>query len=86
MHPYISKLLELLKGTTMHKTTIYHNPNCGTSRNTLALIRHMGIEPEVIYYLDNPPTEATLRGLLSAMNFTPRQLLRTNVPEFLACG
>lgn len=86
MHPYISKLLELLKGTTMHTTTIYHNPNCGTSRNTLALIRHMGIEPEVIHYLDNPPTEATLRGLLSAMNFTPRQLLRTNVPEFLACG
>ena len=70
----------------MTSITIYHNPKCGTSRNTLALIRHMGIEPQVIHYLDNPPDETTLRQLLSAMNFTPRQLLRTNVPEFLACG
>lgn len=70
----------------MNHITIYHNPQCGTSRNTLALIRHIGIEPQIIHYLDNPPSEATLQGLLSAMNFTPRQLLRTNVPEFLACG
>ncbi len=70
----------------MKNTTIYHNPACGTSRNTLALIRHLGIEPQVIHYLETPPDERTLRELLSAMNFTPRQLLRTNVPEFLACG
>lgn len=70
----------------MKNITIYHNPDCGTSRNTLALIRHIGIEPQVIHYLENPPSEATLRELLSAMRFTPRQLLRTNVPEFLACG
>ncbi|UTO04694.1 arsenate reductase (glutaredoxin) [Moraxella sp. FZLJ2107] len=70
----------------MHSMAIYHNPNCGTSRNTLALIRHMGFEPQVIHYLENPPDETTLRGLLSAMNITPRQLLRTNVPEFMACG
>lgn len=70
----------------MKNTTIYHNPACGTSRNTLALIRHLGIEPTIIHYLENPPDERTLRELLSAMRFTPRQLLRTNVPEFLACG
>lgn len=70
----------------MKSTTIYHNPACGTSRNTLALIRHLGIEPTIIHYLETPPSETTLRELLSAMRITPRQLLRTNVPEFLACG
>ena len=66
--------------------TIYHNPNCGTSRNVLALIRHLGIEPQIIEYLQTPPDEATLRGLLHAMNFTPRDLLRTNVPPYAALG
>lgn len=70
----------------MNDIIIYHNPNCGTSRNTLALIRHMGIEPQIIYYLDTPPNEAKLRELLAAMNFTPRQLLRTNVPEYTEYG
>ncbi len=70
----------------MKNITIYHNPNCGTSRNTLALIRHIGIEPTIIYYLDNPPNEQTLRHLISMMNMTPRQLLRTNVPEYVQCG
>lgn len=55
---------------------IYHNPACGTSRNVLALIRHAGVEPEVIEYLKTPPDRATLRALLAAMNLTPRQLLR----------
>ncbi|UNU73832.1 arsenate reductase (glutaredoxin) [Moraxella nasovis] len=62
--------------------TIYHNPNCGTSRNTLALIRHLGIEPTIIHYLDNPPDEATLRELIAKMNITPRSLLRTNVEPY----
>ncbi|RPD89129.1 arsenate reductase (glutaredoxin) [Neisseria weixii] len=77
--------------------TIYHNPNCGTSRNVLALICHLGIEPQIIEYLQTPPDEATLRGLLHAMNFTlrgllhamnftPRDLLRTNVPPYAALG
>jgi arsenate reductase len=56
--------------------TIYHNPNCGTSRNTLALIRNAGIEPTVIEYLQSPPDRATLLNLLQRMNMTPRQLLR----------
>lgn len=66
----------------MRNITIYHNPNCGTSRNTLALIKHQGIEPSVIYYLDNPPDETTLRDLITKMGITPRQLLRVNVPPY----
>ena len=66
----------------MQNITIYHNPNCGTSRNTLALIKHQGIEPSVIQYLDNPPDETTLRDLITKMGITPRQLLRVNVPPY----
>lgn len=70
----------------MQTMTIYHNPNCGTSRNTLALIKHLGIEPNVILYLENPPDEATLRALIGKMGITPRQLLRTNVEPFERLG
>ena len=66
----------------MQNITIYHNPNCGTSRNTLALIKHQGIEPSVIQYLDNLPDETTLRDLITKMGITPRQLLRINVPPY----
>lgn len=57
-------------------TTIYHNPACGTSRNTLALIRQSGEEPNVIEYLKNPPTRERLIELLHAMGITTRDLLR----------
>lgn len=70
----------------MQHITIYHNPNCGTSRNTLALIKHQGIEPTVIHYLENPPTEPTLRDLIAKMGITPRQLLRVNVEPFAKLG
>ncbi|MBO6669365.1 arsenate reductase (glutaredoxin) [Parvibaculum sp.] len=60
--------------------TIYHNPACGTSRNTLAMIRQSlkesGEEPEVIEYLKSPPDEITLRRLIAAMGISPRELLR----------
>ena len=56
--------------------TIYHNPNCGTSRNTLAMIRQAGIEPEVIEYLKTPPDRARLVALIAAMGISPRDLLR----------
>jgi arsenate reductase (glutaredoxin) len=56
--------------------TIYHNPDCGTSRNTLALIRNAGIEPTVIEYLKSPPDRSTLLKLLERMHLTPRELLR----------
>jgi arsenate reductase (glutaredoxin) len=56
--------------------TIYHNPKCGTSRNTLAMIREAGIEPEVIEYLKTPPSRAELRALAKRMNEPLRFLLR----------
>ncbi|MDM9619270.1 arsenate reductase (glutaredoxin) [Rhizobium sp. AC44/96] len=57
-------------------TTIYHNPACGTSRNTLAMIRQSGEEPEVIEYLKTPPTRERLVELVAAMNIPVRALLR----------
>ena len=60
----------------MSEVTVFHNPACGTSRNTLALIRHAGIEPEVVEYLRTPPTKATLRELIVAMGMPVRSLLR----------
>lgn len=66
----------------MEKVTIYHNPKCGTSRNTLALIRHLGIEPTIIHYLETPPDEVTLRNLISEIGIRVRDLLRTNVPPY----
>ncbi len=56
--------------------TIYHNPACGTSRNTLAMIRQAGEEPEVIEYLKNPPGRKRLVELLQQMKISPRELLR----------
>ena len=56
--------------------TIYHNPACGTSRNTLALIRNAGIEPTVIEYLKTPPDRPTLESLIARMDIRPRDLLR----------
>jgi arsenate reductase len=56
--------------------TIYHNPQCGTSRNVLALIRNAGIEPEVIEYLKTPPTRETLRELVAGMAVPVREVIR----------
>lgn len=56
--------------------TIYHNPDCGTSRNTLAMIRQSGEEPVVIEYLKTPPSREKLVELIAAMGITPRELLR----------
>ena len=59
-----------------HAVTIYHNPKCGTSRNTLAIIRATGIEPTVIEYLQNPPTREKLVQLIADMGIPVRELLR----------
>jgi arsenate reductase len=56
--------------------TIFHNPACGTSRNTLAMIRQSGEEPHVIAYLETPPSRDALIGLIRAMGISPRALLR----------
>lgn len=58
------------------KATLWHNPDCGTSRNTLALIRHAGIEPEVIEYLQSPPSRQRIRELAAAAGLTLRGVLR----------
>lgn len=55
---------------------IYHNPDCGTSRNTLAMIRNSGIEPHVIEYLKTPPARALLVDLIARAGLTPRELMR----------
>ena len=60
----------------MSKVTIYHNPACGTSRNTLAMIRASGVEPEVIEYLKTPLNREKLIELITQMGITPRDLLR----------
>ena len=70
----------------MTAITIYHNPACGTSRNTLALIRNSGVEPTVIHYLETPPSRETLVALIEAMAMPVRDLLRKNVPPFEALG
>lgn len=66
----------------MNDITIYHNPNCGTSRNTLAMIRNSGVEPTIIYYLDTPPTKDVLVKLIADMKITVRALLRKNVEPY----
>lgn len=60
----------------MSHITIYHNPACGTSRNTLAMIRASGVEPQIIEYLKTPPSKVELLGLLQKMGISPRELLR----------
>jgi arsenate reductase len=65
---------------------IYHNPKCATSRNTLAMIRQSGEEPEVIEYLETPPSADRLRQLLKSMGIGARDLLRKNVPPYEELG
>ena len=66
--------------------TIYHNPKCGTSRNTLAILRDAGIEPEVIEYLKTPPGRERLVELIAAMNMPVRDLLRQKGSPYDALG
>ena len=70
----------------MSEVTIFHNPDCGTSRNTLAIIRHAGIEPEVIEYLKTPPSKEQVRQLLAEMQMPVRQLLREKGTPFAELG
>ncbi|WP_199535369.1 arsenate reductase (glutaredoxin) [Dyella sp. AtDHG13] len=66
--------------------TIYHNSDCGTSRNTLALIRHAGIEPTIIEYLKTPPTREQLIKLIDEAMLKPREALREKGTPFVALG
>ncbi|RFU49048.1 arsenate reductase (glutaredoxin) [Paraburkholderia sp. DHOC27] len=66
--------------------TIYHNPDCGTSRNTLAMIRNAGIEPEIIEYLKNAPDRATLKSLIARAGLTVRATLREKGTPYAELG
>ena len=68
--------------TTLLDVTIYHNPACGTSRNTLALIRNTGIEPTIIEYLNTPPTRSELIQLIQDAKLTVREAIRKNVDPY----
>jgi arsenate reductase len=65
---------------------IYHNPDCGTSRNTLAMIRNAGIEPHVVEYLKTPPSRALLKLLVARMGLSVRDLLREKGTPFHELG
>jgi arsenate reductase len=66
--------------------TIYHNPKCGTSRNTLAMIRQSGEMPVIVEYLKNPPSRERLISLLKAMDMMPRALLREKGTPYAELG
>jgi arsenate reductase len=70
----------------MSNIVIYHNPACGTSRNTLEMIRNSGNEPTIIYYLDTPPSHDELVKLIADMGITVRALLRKNVEPYEQFG
>lgn len=70
----------------MSNITIYHNPACGTSRNTLEMIRNSGNEPTIIYYLDTPPSRDELIKLIADMGIPVRALLRKNVEPYEQLG
>jgi arsenate reductase len=65
---------------------IYHNPECGTSRNALAMIRNAGIEPHVVEYLKTPPSRPLLESLIARAGITPRALLREKGTPFAELG
>ncbi|WP_454885871.1 arsenate reductase (glutaredoxin) [Sphingomonas oryzagri] len=70
----------------MTTIVIYHNPECGTSRNTLALIRNSGVEPHVVEYLKTPPSRALLVEMIDAAGMTPRALLREKGTPYAELG
>jgi len=70
----------------MSNITIYHNPACGTSRNTLEMIRNSGTEPTIIHYLETPPSHDELVKLIADMGMTVRALLRKNIEPYEQLG
>jgi arsenate reductase len=66
--------------------TIYHNPNCGTSRNTLALIRNTGVEPKIIEYVKNPPSRDELKDMLAKAGLTVRDAIREKGTPYAELG
>lgn len=65
---------------------IYHNPRCSKSRATLEIIQNQGVEPKVVKYLENPPSETELTEILNALDMNPRQLMRRNEADYKENG
>ena len=65
---------------------IYHNPRCSKSRNTLAILRDKGIEPDVVQYLDDPPSATEIRALIAKLGVPVAQLVRSGEPAYKECG
>jgi len=70
----------------MTSITIYHNPRCSKSRQTLALLEEQGVQPSIIKYLETPPSAAQLQEILNLLALTPRQLMRIKEAEYKALG
>jgi arsenate reductase len=70
------------ENTSMPKPTMYHNPRCSKSRQTLELLRARGIEPEIVEYLKTPPDAQQLGQILDMLGLEPRQLMRTGEAEY----
>ena len=70
----------------MSEFTIYHNPRCSKSRNTLALLQEHGVEPEIILYLETAPSETEIEGLLEKLDIPATQLVRRGEAEYKASG
>lgn len=70
----------------MTEVTIYHNPKCSKSRQTLQLLRDQGIEPNIIEYLKTPPSAAELKRILKMLKLSPRELLRKKEAEYKEAG
>jgi arsenate reductase len=68
------------------KVTIYHNPRCSKSRQTLELLIRQGIEPEIIEYLKTPPDRSTLKKIFKLLDIKPRDLMRNKEPEYKEAG
>ncbi|MFN2362184.1 MAG: arsenate reductase (glutaredoxin) [Marinobacter sp.] len=67
-------------------TRIFHNPRCSKSRQTLELLRQQGVEPDIIRYLETPPTEQILEHILETLDIAPRELMRTGEKEYKELG
>lgn len=78
--------LLLMERPVTHDIVIYHNPECGTSRNTLALIRNAGIEPHIVEYLKSPPSRTMLESLLERSGLKPLELVRQKGTPFHDLG
>ena len=83
-YKYLRLCRPVMPGNTT--VTIYHNPRCSKSRETLKILQSRGMEPEIVDYLKHPPTEATLRELVRLLGITPHELVRRQEPEFKQAG